>query len=297
MTFNAVCKNEESAVSITVDTEITTITDWKDLMSPTSSFADGLLSPPTKSAEFPGLDQVQEDPHDYLEDTDMLHYVKILPPPCADHEIPDVLPKKTHPAKMTLALDMDETMVHAKLDKVHRGWSPIDPGSKFEPWEHDHSFLLDVPQYQPYNIRVRHRPHLATFLERVSELFEVVVFTAAPKCYAEPILDRLDPHRTLFAHRLYEDSCRKVGHRYIKDLRVMGRDLSSLLLVDNTPYVFSYQLDNGVPIKSFRGQNHDRELVKLLDFLELVAYHSPADVRPYLRKRHALRRKLQLYED
>jgi len=38
---------------------------------------------------------------------------------------------------------------------------------------------------QEHTINVRRRPHLSTFMERVAELFEVVVFTASQKIYAE----------------------------------------------------------------------------------------------------------------
>jgi len=38
---------------------------------------------------------------------------------------------------------------------------------------------------QEHIINVRQRPHLLCFMERVAQLFEVVVFTASQKIYAE----------------------------------------------------------------------------------------------------------------
>ena len=35
---------------------------------------------------------------------------------------------------------------------------------------------------------------------------------------------------------------------YVKDLRVIGRDLKSMVLVDNAAYSYAYQLGNGIPI-------------------------------------------------
>ena len=42
---------------------------------------------------------------------------------------------------------------------------------------------------------MRRRPHLQEFLERCAALFEVVVFTASQKVYAEQLLNVLDPQR------------------------------------------------------------------------------------------------------
>lgn len=111
------------------------------------------------------------------------------------------------------------------------------------------------------------RPHVDTFLQRVAELFEVVVFTAGTRPYAKKILDSLDPNNELiqyvdrshriteillliqllvssiiYSHRLYRPACHNVGRTYVKNLEVLGRDLSTVALVDNSPRVFAYQV-------------------------------------------------------
>lgn len=63
----------------------------------------------------------------------------------------------------------------------------------------------------------------------------------------------------------------------MKDLNVLGRDLRSTVLVDNSPHAFGYQVNNGIPIESWFDNEDDRELLKLERFLRQM--HGEDDVR------------------
>jgi CTD small phosphatase-like protein 2 len=66
----------------------------------------------------------------------------------------------------------------------------------------------------------------------MSKLYEVVVFTAGLKEYADWILNDLDKHGFI-SHRLYRDHTRQRSGVYIKDLSRLGRDLNKTLIIDN----------------------------------------------------------------
>jgi CTD small phosphatase-like protein 2 len=66
----------------------------------------------------------------------------------------------------------------------------------------------------------------------------VVVFTAGLKDYADWILDELDPEKYI-SWRLYRDSCILRHGSYLKDLKIIGRDFSKIVIVDNLPENFS----------------------------------------------------------
>lgn len=49
----------------------------------------------------------------------------------------------------------------------------------------------------------------------------------------------------------------------MKDLRVLGRSLSNVVLVDNAPYSYLMQLDNAIPIIPYYRGKDDEELISL----------------------------------
>lgn len=51
------------------------------------------------------------------------------------------------------------------------------------------------------------RPHCIEFLEKMKEIFTVVVFTASNQNYADAVLDELDPYNEIFSLRLYRQDC------------------------------------------------------------------------------------------
>jgi CTD small phosphatase-like protein 2 len=108
------------------------------------------------------------------------------------------------------------------------------------------------------------------------------VFTASHKDYANKVIDLLDPEKKYFSHRLFRNHCfpSKQGV-YIKDLRILNRKLSDVILVDNALYSYGLQLSNGVPIIPFYNCKEDTELLILTEFLSSLK--DEEDVRPVIQ--------------
>ena len=77
---------------------------------------------------------------------------------------------------------------------------------------------------------------------------------------------------------------------YLKDLTVLGRDMSKMVLVDNSPHAFGYQVDNGIPIESWFDDQNDKELLKLERYLQVL--HKTNDVRDSVRETFQTYRKV-----
>ncbi|RUS34683.1 HAD-like domain-containing protein [Jimgerdemannia flammicorona] len=144
-----------------------------------------------------------------------------------------LLPKKTDD-KLTVVLDLDETLLHTYHD------------SDAKPSQLDYSVAVPVPLPIPdYDAQcVVHgslRPGVTQFLEWAASMFELVVWTAGTKWYAEAIVNKLDPERRLISHVLSQKHCIELEvisgvACYLKDLELLGRDLRRTVIVDNTPH-------------------------------------------------------------
>ena len=187
-------------------------------------------------------------------------------------------PKLKSDPPITLVLDLDETLVHCTVDAIP---------------DADVCFPVLFGGIE-YNVHVRLRPHLTGFLKRISRHFEIIVFTASQKVYANELLNRIDPQGQYIRHRMYRESCLSVEGNYLKDLNVLTgstRSLEQMALVDNSPHAFGYQIDNGIPIESWFDDRADTELLKLEAFLLTLV--GCQDVRPLIREKFQTFRLVQ----
>ena len=137
---------------------------------------------------------------------DPYFFIKHLPP----RQLPSktVLPLPTwRTPRRCLVLDLDETLVHSSYTELK---------------SFDMRFSV-TSEEELVEVFVCTRPHLTEFLEKVSQLFEVILFTASKKQYADKLLDLIDPKCKYFHHRLFRDHCVIVQGNYVKDLTILGK--------------------------------------------------------------------------
>jgi Dullard-like phosphatase family protein len=160
-------------------------------------------------------------------------------------------------SKRTIVFDLDETLVHCVEN----------------PDLADFAITINLANGNFVRAGVNIRPFAREVLASANRDFEVIVFTASHKCYADEVMNYLDPTGELIHHRLYRENCLVKSGVYIKDLRIfVNRRVEDIVIVDNSAYCFAYQLENGIPIISWFDDYNDRELQKLVEYIKILAH-------------------------
>ena len=208
-----------------------------------------------------------------------------------DPKINEGVPKLSFNKKI-LVLDLDETLIHADFDEefspdeydtVIQFKAKNEEAKKEKNIEDSDSTsccLSEVEEDDVHTVGIFIRKGVKHFLEEVNKYFEVGIFTASVKEYADAVISFLDPENKLIKFRLYRNNCINYNDAFtVKDLRIFKNvDLKKIVLLDNSMYSFAAQINNGILINSFINDKEDNELFNALNYL--VNFILPAkDVR------------------
>lgn len=173
-----------------------------------------------------------------------------------------------HSNKKLLLLDLDETLVHAEYPVEEKNMKKYDTILRFK--SETESIDNINNNNEEYNeIGIYLRPGVRKFLSILNTYFNIAIFTAAEKDYTDAIIRYLDPNNDIFKFCLYRYNCINLNDLIcIKDLRILGNiNMNKTVLIDNNIYSFACQLNNGILINSFYGDENDVELFNVLSYL------------------------------
>lgn len=165
--------------------------------------------------------------------------------------------------KTLLILDVDETLLHSAEKKLDR-----NPNCEVGPYY------------------VYFRPGLVDFLIAAQRRYLIAFWSSSSRHYLENILQAAIPDEIEPAFIWSRERCvtrydsEQLENYFVKDLRKVERkgfDLKKILIVDDTPQKVERHYGNAIYVKSYFGDESDKELFKLADYLETLA--SVSDVR------------------
>lgn len=118
----------------------------------------------------------------------------------------------------------------------------------------------------------------------MNNFYDIIIFTASLKEYADIVLDHIDPDHKIIKHRFYRENTIAVDNEYnIKDLTILNTDLRKTLIIDNVPENFLRHKENGIFIKSWYDDKNDTYLLDLIPILKDIVVSNVYDVRIYLK--------------
>jgi CTD small phosphatase-like protein 2 len=119
---------------------------------------------------------------------------------------------------------------------------------------------------------VHYRPFLKDSMQRLKNMnCELIVWASGTSECSNKIINSIDPDNEIFDMRLFRDQCYiSPKGLFIKDIRMINRDLDRCIIVDNNAYSFGFQLENGVLVLPFTGGSGDTELLTLTEYLSYL---------------------------
>ncbi|KAL8953612.1 MAG: hypothetical protein Q9222_000538 [Ikaeria aurantiellina] len=153
--------------------------------------------------------------------------------------------------KLSLVVDLDQTVIQACVEPTIGDWmaNPDNP---------NHEAVKDVREFQLvedaagtrgcwYYIKLR--PGLAEFLDRMSRLYEMHIYTMGTRGYAQKIAQIIDPDRKYFGDRILSRD--ESGSLVAKNLqRLFPVDTNMVVIIDDRGDVWKWS-DNLIKVTPY----------------------------------------------
>ena len=170
---------------------------------------------------------------------------------------------------LTVIIDLDGTLIY-NLNNEEENFEEEDEENEEENEIKDNIII---------------RPGLYEFLDILLKLkCELILFTSSTKQRADEIINIIEKNKKYFNKRLYREHCVLIGAAYVKDISKLGRDLNKTIIIDNDLGCFYLQQENGILIKSFIGNEDDKNLLNLSQILGKIIKSPFYDIRTELDK-------------
>ena len=143
--------------------------------------------------------------------------------------------------KLSLVVDLDQTIIHAAVDPTIAEWQLDKDNPNYEAVKDVRAFQLidDGPGMRGCWYYIKLRPGLMEFLENVSQLYELHIYTMGTRQYAQQIANIVDPDRRFFGERILSRD--ESGSMIAKNLeRLFPVDTKMVVIIDDRGDVWKW---------------------------------------------------------
>lgn len=153
--------------------------------------------------------------------------------------------------KLSLVVDLDQTIIHATVDPTVAEWQKDESNPNHNAVKDVHAFQLvdDGPGARGCWYYIKLRPGLKQFLENISKLYELHIYTMGTRAYAQNIANIIDPERKIFGDRILSRD--ESGSLVAKNLqRLFPVDTKMVVIMDDRGDVWKWN-DNLIKVTPY----------------------------------------------
>lgn len=143
--------------------------------------------------------------------------------------------------KLSLVVDLDQTIIHATVDPTVAEWQKDEKNPNHDAVKDVRAFQLvdDGPGSRGCWYFIKFRPGLKDFLEHISRLYELHIYTMGTRAYAQNIAAIIDPDRKIFGDRILSRD--ESGSLVSKNLqRLFPVDTKMVVIIDDRGDVWGW---------------------------------------------------------
>ena len=143
--------------------------------------------------------------------------------------------------KLSLVVDLDQTIIQATVDPTVADWQKDEQNPNHDAVKDVRAFLLkdDGPGNRGCWYYIKLRPGLKDFLDNVSKIYELHIYTMGTRAYAKNIADIIDPEHKIFGDRILSRD--ESGSSTAKNLqRLFPVDTKMVVIIDDRGDVWKW---------------------------------------------------------
>ena len=155
------------------------------------------------------------------------------------------------------------------------------------PSNHKYSLVLDLNKtlvyYNPEKGNIKLRNGLSSFLSMIKTYYELISFSNEPQNITNAIIQEIESEKKYFDYNLTRDNCIIYENNLVKDISLIGRDITKIIIIDDDENCFNLNKENGIKISKFNGDKEDNILFELKKILIVLYKKNYDDIRIALK--------------